>query len=97
MESSRKQIVKVVRYEPVTPGRDSEKKGDYMGGDLSWRVSGSSHILSAQALRPNTRNISSLCCLEAGETNKRAVGSLNLFIRSTYMFFCSQSREEKLY
>ena len=34
MESSRKQIVKVVRYEPVTPGRDSEKKGDYMGGDL---------------------------------------------------------------
>ena len=40
MESSRKQIVKVVRYEPVTPGRDSEKKGDYMGGDLPWGVSG---------------------------------------------------------
>lgn len=31
------------------------------------------HILHAQALRPNTGNISSLCCLEAGETNKRAV------------------------
>lgn len=86
-----------IMLEPLLLGEDSEEKGDYMGGDLSWRVSGSSHILSAQALRPNTRNISSLCCLEAGETNKRAVGSLNLFIRSTYMFFCSQSREEKLY
>ena len=41
MESSKKRIVKVIRYEPVPPGRDSEKKRDYMGGDLPWGVSGS--------------------------------------------------------
>lgn len=76
--------------------RTQRKKGDYMGGHLSWRVSGSSHILSAQALGPNTGYTSPLCCLEAGKTNKRAVGSLNLFIRRTYMFSCSQSRAEKL-
>ena len=85
-----------IKLEPLLVGEDSEQKGDYMGGDLSWGVSGSSHILSAQALGPNTGNTGSLCCLEAGATNKRAVGSLNLFIRSTYMFSCSQSRAEKL-
>ena len=42
-----------IMLEPLLLGEDSEEKGDYMGGDLSWRVSGSSHILAISALGRN--------------------------------------------
>ena len=40
----------MIKSEPVPLGGDSEEKGDYMGRDLAWGVSSSSHKLGAPVL-----------------------------------------------
>ena len=55
---------KAIRPGPMPVGRDSEEKGDYMGGDPPWEVSGSSHTLGVPALGSDTGKINPFQWLE---------------------------------
>ena len=44
----------------VPLGGDSEKKGDYKGGDLPWKVNCSNHILGTPALGSDKGKLSPL-------------------------------------
>ena len=59
-----------VRLEPAPPGGDLEEKGDFTGGDLSWEVSCSSHMLGS-----DTGTQVLLAGGTAGETHRSAAGS----------------------
>ena len=75
MESGRKGR-EVIRLEPVPLGGNSDEKGDYMGGDPPWRVSGLSHTLVRQHWAPTQGRWAPLAGWTASRTNRMAVGSL---------------------
>lgn len=58
-------------------GRGSEEKRNDTGGDLSWGVSSSSHMLGDPAQGSGTGNLSSFAGWRAGGTHCRALGSLD--------------------
>ena len=66
-----------IRLEPVPLGGDLGEKGDFTGGDLSWGMSCSSHILCTPILGLTQERQVPLAGWRAGETNRRAVGSLD--------------------
>ena len=66
-----------MRLGPVSLGGHSEEKGDYMGGEPPWGMSGLSHILGTPVLGSSRGKTSPLGWLEGCETNRRAVGSLD--------------------
>ena len=68
---------KVIRLGPVLLEGDSEEKGDYMGRDPHWGVSGLRHRLGTPLLGSYTGEMSPLAGQRTTGTNKRAEGSLN--------------------
>lgn len=58
-----------IRLEHAPLGGDLEEKGDFTGGDLSWEVSGSSHILGSDTGKTNALGwLDRLAGWTAGET-----------------------------